>query len=191
LERLRFGPRRTLNVREAGLSGAEAMRRVDGWLRSKQVEFSGDVLIITGRGAGSRGGVAVVREATLRLLQSLKRSGVIASIAEDTPGSFVVTLAPLRALLEAPARRKAQATPARSASIALNGLTPATVGMIEELAARSLASLGVISPSPALVRDEMARQFSVLARSAPSGPFVEEWLLQAVTKALSEYGESH
>ena len=37
----------------------------NGWLRAKQVEEAGEVLIITGRGNQSEGQVAVVREAVL------------------------------------------------------------------------------------------------------------------------------
>ncbi|MFP5354388.1 MAG: hypothetical protein ACLGIK_04420, partial [Gemmatimonadota bacterium] len=54
----RFGATRILNVRDPLLSGVEAVRRADGWLRAKQVERAEEVLVITGRGAGSVGHVA-------------------------------------------------------------------------------------------------------------------------------------
>src|SRR5690348_4168885 len=119
VERALFGPMRTLNVRANMLGGDESSARVESWLRSKQVELSGDVLVITGRGAGSLGGVPVIKNATVRVLKRLKRLGVITGYGEDTPGSFIVSLAPLRSLLEAPKRRgtPAPATSRRAPSI--------------------------------------------------------------------------
>ena len=105
-ERVRFGPLRTLNVRASKLTRQESAARVESWLRSKQVELTGEVLVITGRGAGSLDGIPVVKEATQKVLNRLRRLGVIESYGEDTPGSFIVSLAPLRSLLEAPARRR-------------------------------------------------------------------------------------
>src|ERR671932_247884 len=113
LEEARFGAARTLNLRESLPTVAEALARAEQWLRAKQVENAGDVLIITGRGRGSPGGVSAVREATLKLLHSLRRRGVVAGHTEQTAGSFVVTLAPMRALFESPRRqRDAASTPA-------------------------------------------------------------------------------
>ncbi|HEX9565613.1 MAG TPA: hypothetical protein VF981_16660 [Gemmatimonadaceae bacterium] len=189
LDRLRFGPRRTLNVRDRRLNGAEAARRVDGWLRAKQVEFEGDVLLITGRGAGSRDGIAVIRDATQRTLRGLKRCGVVASIQEDTAGSFVVTLAPLRALFEAPARRKRSPVATPAPTLVIEGIGASTSAMLQELAGRSLLSLGVVKPSHAQLRDEMERQFSLLVRGAPGGSGTDAWLNQAITRCLEEYEE--
>ena len=59
-----FGPLRTLNVRASKLTGQDSAARVEAWLRSKQVELTGEVLVITGRGAGSLDGIPVVKEAT-------------------------------------------------------------------------------------------------------------------------------
>ncbi|MFI5246882.1 MAG: Smr/MutS family protein, partial [Gemmatimonadales bacterium] len=97
----RFGTARTLDVRTPMLTGAEAVRRAEPWLRERQMSRAGEVLVITGRGRGSPGGIAVVREAVRKLLGTLKRKGVVAAVAEHTPGSWVVTLAPVRALFEA------------------------------------------------------------------------------------------
>ena len=126
IERALFGPLRTLNVRASMLTGRESSARVEAWLRSKQVELTGDVLVITGRGAGSVGGIPVVKDATIRVLNRLKRLKVIDSYGEDTPGSFVVRLAPLRALLEAPARRSTPAPVPSRRKPNILGLKPET-----------------------------------------------------------------
>jgi hypothetical protein len=188
LDRLRFGPRRTLNVRDGGLTATEAARRVDGWLRGKQVELTGEVLVITGRGAGSVDGIAVVREATHRTLHRLKRAGVISTIQEDTPGSFVVALSPLRALLEAPVRRRHSADNPPSEPTGIHGIDEPTRSRLRELAIRALESLGVVAPADSLVRTEMERQFSLLLRGRPltANP---SWLRGAVERSLTEYEE--
>ena len=74
----RFGPARTLDLRASMPSAADAVRRTEPWLRERQMARAGDVLVITGRGKGSPGGVAVVREAIRKLLGTLKRKGVVA-----------------------------------------------------------------------------------------------------------------
>lgn len=187
LERVRFGPRRTLNVRDGLLSAPEAARRVDGWLRSRQLELTGDVLVITGRGAGSEGGIAAVREATVKTLHALRRAGVVESFAADTPGSFVVTLAPLRSLLEAPTRRRVDSPPARRRLPSIEGLGEGATARLRELALRSLESLGMTDPSPNAVSDEMGRQFSRLVRGAPPATGTDRWLEEAIERAILEY----
>ncbi|HUK62666.1 MAG TPA: hypothetical protein VLV15_05010, partial [Dongiaceae bacterium] len=87
----RFGPARTLNLRNALPTVREATARTEAWLRERQASRAGDLLVITGRGNQSDGGVSPVREAVVRLFASLRRRGVIASAVEHTPGSFVVT----------------------------------------------------------------------------------------------------
>lgn len=185
-----FGPLRTLNVRASRLSGRDSAARVEAWLRSKQVELSGEVLIITGRGAGSLDGIPVIREWTRKVLSRLRRQGVIASFGEDTPGSYVVTLAPLRALLEAPARRRSEqkSSPARPPVIA--GLRRETRDRLRHLAEQSVDSLGVRHPTAAQVSAEMARQFSIVASTAPPGVDVDRWIDGAIAKAIREYEES-
>lgn len=190
-DRVTFGPLRTLNARASMLSGAEAEVRVEGWLRSKQVELTGEVLIITGRGKGSIGGIPVVRDATRKVLDRLRRLGVISGYAEHTPGSFVAQLAPLRALLEAPLRRRRSRTaPAPRRGPALQGLQPETMARLRYLAGRSLDSLGVREVNDELLGAEMMQQFSILARSVPSGGDVDKWLEGAIVKATREYDES-
>lgn len=189
LERARFGPLRTLNVRASMLSGEESARRVELWLRSKQVELAGEVLIITGRGAGSIGGVGVVKEATQRVLARLRRAGVIQSFGEDTPGSFVVQLASLRSLLEAPKRRE-KTHPVRAQKTAsILGLKSETRDKLRYLAGRAIDALGVQKPSESQIQSEMERQFSMLVRTAPSGADSERWLDAAISRALIDYAE--
>src|SRR5215213_5022721 len=105
-DEVRFGAARTLNLRESLPTGAEAARRVEAWLRQHQVQQSSELLVITGRGNNSESGIAVVREATLRVFHELRRKGVLQEFAEHTPGSFVVTLAPVRALHDAADRTR-------------------------------------------------------------------------------------
>lgn len=188
----RFGATRILNVREPLLSGAEAVRRAEGWLRAKQVERAEEVLVITGRGAGSVGQVAVVREAVRTLLNRLRRQGVVTEIREHTAGSFAVTLAPLRALFEAPRRTRdgdagrRQSSPGSAAVLA--GLAPDTLDLLRRLAAHSLDSLGMPAPDEGFLVAEMGRKFSLLARAA-GGQLTEESLRAALTRALLEYEE--
>ena len=190
LERVRFGPLRTLNVRASKLTRQDSAARVEAWLRSKQVELTGEVLVITGRGAGSIDGIPVVKEAAQKVLNRLRRLGVIESYGEDTPGSYVVRLAPLRSLLEAPARRRNPAPAATRRLPDIEGLRPATRDRLRYLASRAIDALGVKAPSEAQLDSEMARQFSMIARTAPAGIDGDKWLDGAITKALREYAEA-
>jgi hypothetical protein len=190
LERARFGPLRTLNIRVSLLNGEESARRVESWLRSKQVELTGDVLIITGRGAGSIGGVPVIKESTLHVLNRLRRAGVIQAFGEDTAGSFVVQLAPLRSLLEAPARRKGSRSSIPKKQANIQGLTSETRDQLHYLASRAIDALGVKKPSESQILAEMERHFSVFARTAPVGVDTDRWLNSAISRALIEYAEA-
>jgi hypothetical protein len=191
LERVRFGPSRTLNVRAGKYTGEEAATRVEAWLRSKQVELTGEVLVITGRGAGSVGGVPVIKNATIRVLNKLRRHGVISAYAEDTAGSFVVRVAPLRSLLEAPARRRSPTSPpTRRRTPSINGLSPETRERLHYLAARALEALGVKHASEEQVNREMMRQFSVIAGAWPGGSDPDKWVDAAIRKAITDYAES-
>jgi hypothetical protein len=191
LERVRFGPTRTLNVRAGKYTGDEAAARVEAWLRTKQVELTGDVLVITGRGAGSVGGVPVVKNATIRVLNRLRRSGVIRAYGEDTAGSFVVELAPIRSLLEAPARRRSPPTPSsRRRFPSIHGLTPETRERLHYLASRALEALGVRNASEDQVGREMMRQFGVIAAAWSGGADTNTWIDAAIRKAIRDYAES-
>lgn len=159
----RFGPARTLDLRASMPTGAEAVRRAEPWLRERQMARAGDVLVVTGRGKGSPGGVAVVREAIRKLLGTLKRKGVVAAVAEHTAGSYVVTLAPVRALFETLPRSRSNDAHVRPADPrALRALDAPTRARLRELAQRSLEVLGA-PRTEGLVHDEMVRQFSILS----------------------------
>lgn len=160
-DELRFGPTRTLNLRESLPTADEARTRVDAWVRGKQVERAGEVLIITGRGNNSVGGVSVVRQAILALFPSLRRRNVITRWEEHTPGSFVVTLAPVSALFEAPKRRRERSAPPPPPPT-LAALSPETLALLRQLALASLSLLGVQEPEP-FVESEMLAKFSTLS----------------------------
>jgi len=184
-DELRFGPQRTLNLRENLPSAADAVRHADTWLREQQVRGSKEVLIITGRGSHSVGGVAVIRPAVEKLLFSLHRRGVVASHSEHNPGAFCVQLAPLRELIDAPSRRRERRDPA-SKPIEIHGLTRETISLLRELAERSLDALGV-SGDGARIDDEMHRHLRAIAPALPPGSRMEETLRDALRSALSEY----
>jgi len=186
-DEVRFGAARTLNLRLSMPSASEAATRLDRWLRQHQVQQSGEVLIITGRGNGSEGGVAVVRETSIRVLHELRRKGVIAGFEEHTPGSFVVVLAPMRALLDAAPRRREQTpVPAPAAPVTLAALDDETRRLLRDLAERSLDALGVRDRGP-FMKSEMLRLFGSLAATVPPGPERERRLREAVRSAMSEY----
>jgi hypothetical protein len=159
----RFGPARTLDLRASLPTASEAVRRTEPWLRERQMARAGDVLVITGRGKGSPGGVAVVREAVSKLFGTLKRKGVIATVAEHTAGSFVVTLAPVRALFETVPRSRSNDSHVKPGDPKeLRALDAPTRASLRALAERSLDVLGA-PRTDSLVRDEMVRQFAVLS----------------------------
>jgi len=186
----RFGKERTLNLRASLPTPDEATRRTDAWLRQQQIADAGAVLIITGRGKGSPDGVSPVREAVIRLLHSLKRKGVVASHEEHTAGSFVVTLAPMSALLEAPrrqrdARRTAATTPPPTPP-SLDALQAATRDLLRDLAAHALDHLGV-HDRETFIEGEMLRQYGVLSAGIPKGIDREKWLREAIRRAMEAY----
>src|SRR4051812_19223763 len=144
----RFGKSRTLNLRESLPTAAEAVARAEAWLRQQQVQHSGDdapaeVLIITGRGNNSEGGVSVVRSAIEGLIHRLKQRGVVQRHEEHTAGSFVVTLAPVKTLWAVPAPRQTVAEPPPPDPPSLDALARETRLLLRQLAERSLEQLGV------------------------------------------------
>ncbi len=181
---LEFGPQRTLNLRESLPTAAEATTRTDRWLREQQIRGSREVLVITGRGNHSIGGVPVVKEAVLRLLRSLKRQGVVAGHREQNPGAVIVTLASLRTLADAPMRRR---EPVRaSPSFEFRGLEAETIGLLRQLAEASLAALA-ITADDARVRDEMHRQLGVISSAVPQGGASEDQLRETLRTMIAEY----
>lgn len=144
--------------------------------------------MITGRGNQSVNGIGVIREAIMRLMPSLRRRGVVKSWREHTPGSIIVTLAPVTTLLGAPKRNreKAQAplggveTPA-----ALAALEPETLKLLRHLASRTIESLGVAHAGP-YVEEEMARTFATLSKTLPASKDRESTLRKAISSAIDE-----
>jgi hypothetical protein len=183
---VRFGAERTLNLRESLPTGAEAAKRLESWLRQHQVQKSDELLVITGRGNNSEGGVSVVREATIRVFHELRRKGVVREFIEHTPGSFVVGLAPMAAMLEAGKRRREQEPPpAPAAPPTLAALDGETRDLLRVLAERSLDALGVRERGP-FVEGEMLRLFGMLASSAGDGPDREQRFRAAIDSAMRE-----
>jgi len=189
LDEATFGPRNVLNLRDSLPSAADARHRTESWLRERQVARAGEVLVVTGRGNRSPGGVSVVREAILSLLAVLRRRGVVKNWREHSPGSFVVTLASIAQLLEAP-RRKRDRDPHSAAPDprALAGLDPSTRTLLRRLAVRSLEALGV-RDTDKFVEAEMSSKFNSLASGVPPGIEGEVRLRDAIKAALEQLDE--
>lgn len=186
-DELRFGPSRTLNLRPLQPTALQASQQVEQWLRRLQVEGAREALVITGRGNQSLDGYSPVRESIVRLLPSLRRRNVISGYEEHTPGSFVVTFAPVRALFETPKRRRERRQPTEPAHPqTLSTLDAETRRLLRDLATTTLSMLGVHAPTPALVDTEMRRQFSRLAAALPNDGDKEALLQQAIQRALEE-----
>lgn len=182
----RFGPARTLDLRSGMPTAAEAVRRAEPWLRERQMARAGDVLVVTGRGKGSPGGIAVVRGAVRTLFSALKRKGVIAAVAEHTAGSFVVSLAPVRALFETvPRSRSGDARVKPADPKELRALAPATRASLRTLAERSLDVLGA-PRTEEFVHDEMVRQFSILASAVARDETDREGRLEFLIEAARD-----
>lgn len=188
-DELRFGRENTLDLRTSLPSGPEAVRRAESFLRERQVASVHEVLVVTGRGNQSEGGVAVVRPAIAGALARLRRQGVVEGWQEHTPGSFVVNPAPITALLEVPRRHGEAAAPAAVDDPAFAGFSAETRDALRALAVRSLEALGAPVHEP-FVQDEIQRQFSALGASIPSGPDREALLRRAAERALDELDDA-
>jgi hypothetical protein len=181
-----FGPKNTLNLRESLPSTADARYRAEAWLRERQVSRAKEVLVITGRGNQSPGGVSPVREAILALLPSLRRRGVVTEWREHSAGSFVVKLDSISSLLEAPRRRRDR--PSRQelpSPESLRQLDASTIELLRRLAVRSLETLGVREPEK-FVESEMLSKFQSLAGSIDNGQDGEQKLREAIKAALDQ-----
>lgn len=189
-DELRFGLLRTLNLRESLPTAAEARDRTERWIRTKQAERAGELLVITGRGNNSENGVSAVRQAVLALFPSLRRRNVITGWEEHTPGSFVVTLAPLTALFEAPKRRRERgngaAEPATPPTLA--ALDPDTLNLLRQLAVSSLTVLGVYDYER-FVDAEMSAKFATLSAAVADSDDPDADLRAAIQHALDELDE--
>jgi hypothetical protein len=181
----RFGTTRTLNLRQRLPTADEAARSAEAWLRQQQASGVREVLIITGRGNNSEGGVSRVREAVLRVMHGLTKKGVVASHQEHTPGSFVVELAPFRASIEAAtnSRTTSGQRAVAAAPPSLAALDEETRTMLRDLAERALDALGVEDQGP-FIHEEMLRQFSALVAQIGDAPDRERTLRDALRVAL-------
>lgn len=190
LDEATFGAERILNLREMLPTAAEARSKTDVWIRSRQVMKPQEVLIITGRGNQSVGGVGIIRQEILGMLPSLRRRGVVESWKEHTPGSIIVKLAPMSALLLASRRRRdaSSAMPKEADPKVLAALSSSTLRILRQLAVQNLESLGV-SDSKLYVEEEMIRTFSALATSVPAGESSEEKLRAAIRRAIDEVSD--
>jgi hypothetical protein len=184
-----FGPKNILNLRESLPTAADARFRAEAWLRERQVSRASEVLLITGRGNQSPGGVSAVRAAIVALLPALRRRGVVIEWREHTPGSFVVKLGSISSLLDAPRRKRDRALVAKPADPrSLTELESSTLSLLRRLAVRSLESLGVRQPEK-FVNAEMLSKFNSLAGGVAPGVEGEARLREAITIALEQLDE--
>jgi hypothetical protein len=181
-----FGQKNTLNLRESLPTVADARFRAEAWLRERQVGGGREVLIITGRGNQSPGGISPVREGILALLPSLRRRGVVSEWKEHTSGSFVVRLASISSLLDAPRRKRERgAIQETSNPDSIKALDSSTLSLLRRLAIRSLESLGVRDPT-SFVEAEMLAKFNSLAGGITPGAEGEARLREAIKAALEQ-----
>jgi len=184
-----FGPKNTLNLRESLPTAADARHRAEAWLRERQISRASEVLLITGRGNQSPGGVSAVRAAIVALLPGLRRRGVVSEWREHSPGSFVVKLGSISSLLDAPRRKRDRATVATLADPeSLAQLDAKTLSLLRRLAVRSLESLGVRDIDQ-FVDAEMLSKFNSLAAGIVPGVDGEVRLREAISAALEQLDE--
>jgi hypothetical protein len=127
-----------------GLTADEARGRAEGWLRARAAAGERTVVVVTGRGNRSRGGLSVLRPEIELLLEGLRGATVESWDATDGGGGFRVHLRPP----PAPAASRAAA---EAASLARQHPPE-----LRRRAEESLAELG-ITPTPALLRAEIRR----------------------------------
>jgi hypothetical protein len=189
LDEAQFGMRNILNLRESLPSAADARHRTEAWLRERQIGRAGEVLVITGRGNQSLGGVSAVRGAIAALLPVLRRKGVVSEWREHSPGSFVVKLGSITDMLDAPRRKRdrkeSQSAPDPMQLAALDGTT---LRLLRRLAVRSLETLGVRDLDK-FIDAEMVSKFNSLAGGIPAGIDGEVRLRDAIVSALEQLDE--
>ncbi len=190
-DELRFGAARTLNLRDGLPTVAQAETRVESWLRLQQAEGGGDVLVITGRGLGSLDGVGKVRAAVLRRCTQLKRFNIVTEVREHGPGALVITVAPLRALVEAPRLRTGRKTPAlRTDPAELAALPEDIRTTLRAVAELTVLRLGIRVPSEAMITDEMRAQFATIGPGVASAPDPVDALRRMSSRLLQELREA-
>lgn len=183
LDSVRFGEANILNLRESLPASAEAATRAEKWLRQKQVEGVREVLVVTGRGNNSEGGVSPVREAVARTITALRRRNVIDRYEEHTPGSFSIQLASIRAMIDAPPRKRSLRPAELPASIA--SLSPGNRVMLRDLAERSLEALG-IKETTKFLDAEMERHLSAIGAAVGNVPDRDKRIRLALRAALDQ-----
>ena len=189
LDEAEFGPKNILNLRESLPTAADARFRAEAWLRERQVSRVSEVLLITGRGNQSPGGISAVRAAIVALLPALRRRGIVVEWREHTPGSFVVKLGSISSLLDAPKRKRDRALVAKPADPrSLAELESSTLSLLRRLAIRSLESLGVKQPEK-FINAEMLSKFNSLAGGVVPGVEGEARLREAIATALEQLDE--
>jgi len=107
-------------------------------------------------------------------------------VAEHTAGSFVVTLAPVRALFETvPRSRSNDARVKPGDPKELRALGAPTRALLRSLAECSLDVLGA-PRTEGLVHDEMVRQFSILSSAVAPDETDREGRLQFLVEAARD-----
>lgn len=189
-DELRFGDRRTLNLRDGLPTVAQAESRVDLWLRQVQADGGGDALVITGRGLGSLDGVGRVRAAVLQRCTRLKRLNVVVAVREHGPGALVVTVAPLRALVNPPRLRTGGTAPTTPAAPQELAALPDDVrATLREIALLAIDRVGVRQPTEGSIADEMRAQFGALTPALAGAADPVTTLRRVATRLLQELRE--
>jgi hypothetical protein len=124
-----------------------------------------------------------VREAIVRTIASLRRRNVIERYEEHTAGSFSIRLAPMRAMLDAPRRKKERET--KGTDAVLPQLSTANRKLLRDLAERSLEGLG-IKETQAFLDAEMERHLRAILKGIPTGVDQEAKLRAALRAALDQ-----
>ena len=187
---MEFGAERTLNLRDAFVTGADATFRTDSWLRQRHALSREPVLIVTGRGNGSAEGIPVIKESVIAVLHKLRRKGVVASWREHTAGALVVDLGSMNDMLTAPRRHrdsrreKAQSDSSRPKETFF-GLEGETVALLRRLAEKTIFDLGVQDGGD-LIESEMVEKLSVLVRGLPVDGDRESALRAVIIRAIEE-----
>ena len=189
-DELRFGTARTLNLRDSLPTVAQAEARLEAWLRQRQADGGGEVLVITGRGLGSLDGVGRVREAVLTRCRRLKRLNVVADAREHGPGAVVVTVLPLRAVINAPRLRTGRKTPVQLGEPGeLSALPDDIRSILREVALLAIQRLGVLNPGESTIADEMRWQFGVLSSGIADSADLTGALRSVATRLLRDLRE--
>lgn len=168
----RFGPARRLDIRPATDTIQATCRHAERWLRERQAARAGDVLVTVGKGHGGSGPASdavqdAVQDAVEAMLRTLRRAGVVERVRVVQQSTFAVSLAPLRALFNAPARSRGRWTPvAGQVDVEPGVLSVEARTNLRRIAELSLVEVGV-EATPNLIETEMRRILSRLSAAVP------------------------